>query len=83
MSETHAQTVAYSRESMLPPAPPPRREAGAVRWLRENLFSGWLNILLTLLAAWFLWVALSAFLPWAVRGIWRAESLAVCREIRN
>ena len=37
MSDLHAQTVAYARDTMLPPAPPPRRETGAVRWLRANL----------------------------------------------
>ena len=83
MSDTHAQTVAFARDTMLPPAPPPRRETGAVRWLRERLFSGPLNILLTLLSIWLLWVVLKDFLPWALRGIWRAESLTDCRAIRD
>lgn len=83
MSEIHAQTVPYTRETMLPPAPPPRRETGAIRWLRENLLSGPLNILLTVLALWLLWVALRGVLPWAVRGIWEAGSLSECRAIRD
>ena len=45
MSETHAQTVAYVRDTMLPPQAPPVTERGAIKWLRENLFSGPLNIL--------------------------------------
>ena len=44
MSDTHAQTVAFVRESMVPPSEPPRSETGAIKWLRENLFSGWFNI---------------------------------------
>lgn len=83
MSDTHAQTVAFARDTMLPPAPPPSRETGALRWLRENLFSGPLNVLLTLLSVWLLWIALRDFLPWALRGIWRAESLTECRAIRD
>ena len=65
MSELHAQTVAFARDTMMPPVPPPVRERGAIKWLRENLFSGPLNILLTLLAAWLLWLALKDLLPWA------------------
>jgi general L-amino acid transport system permease protein len=83
MSELHAQTVAQVRDTMLPPAPPPRSEVGAVRWLRENLFSGPLNIILTLLAIWLLWAALHESLPWAWRGIWRAGSLTECRALRD
>ena len=83
MSELHAQTVAQVRDTMLPPAPPPRSEVGAVRWLRENLFSGPLNILLTVLSIWLLWVALREAVPWAFRGIWNASSLTECRAIRD
>jgi general L-amino acid transport system permease protein len=83
MSELHAQTVAQVRDTMLPPAPPPLRETGAIRWLRENLFSGPLNILLTVVSAWLLWVALRDVLPWAWRGIWEADSLTECRAIRD
>jgi general L-amino acid transport system permease protein len=54
-----------------------------VRWLRENLFSGWLNVLLTVLATWLLWVVLRDALPWAWRGIWRADNVAECRAIRD
>jgi general L-amino acid transport system permease protein len=83
MSEIHAQTVAFARDTMMPPAPPPVRERGAVKWLRENFVSGPLNIILTVLALWLLWLALKDLLPWAWRGIWRADSLSQCRTIRN
>ena len=39
----------FVRSDMLPPQPPPMREQGAVKWLRDNLFSGWLNSILTIL----------------------------------
>ena len=64
MSETHALTVAYVRDTMLPPEPPPTREAGAIRWLRENLFSGPVNTLLTLLGLAILWFLIDHFWDW-------------------
>ena len=77
MAEPHS----YLRDQMLPPAPPPLREAGAVKWLRENLFSSPLNTVLTLLGLWLLWVLVSSALPWWLHGVWRAESLGECRAI--
>jgi len=41
MSETHAETVTFVRDSMLPPVTPPVGERGAVKWLRENLSDWW------------------------------------------
>lgn len=81
MSDTHAQTVAYVRDTMLDQQDPPLNQTGAVKWIRENLFSGWLNILLTLLSLWVIYAALSHLLPWALRGIWDASNLSQCREI--
>jgi general L-amino acid transport system permease protein len=38
----------------------------AARWLRENLFSSWLNGLLTLATLWLAWLLIVAFLDWAI-----------------
>ncbi|MGH2581644.1 MAG: amino acid ABC transporter permease [Anaerolineales bacterium] len=43
---------------------PPPEAPGAVKWLRDNLFKGWLNILLTLTSAAFLYFALNLVLTW-------------------
>jgi general L-amino acid transport system permease protein len=82
MSGTHSHSVAYVAESQIPPSPPPVYERGAVRWLHENLFSGWLNSVLTagavVFTAWALW----HLLPWLVfDSVWNASSLSECREI--
>ena len=50
MSDTHANTIAFVRETELPPAPPPKAETGVIKWVRENLFSSVLNTILTLLS---------------------------------
>ena len=83
MSDTHAQTVPFVRESMLPPEAPPASQRGAVKWVRENLLSSWLNILLTVLSILAVWWIVAHIFPWAWFGIWDAGSLSECRAIRN
>ncbi|MFC7703018.1 amino acid ABC transporter permease [Plastorhodobacter daqingensis] len=81
MSDTHAQTVGFVRETMLPPEQPPVTQLGAVRWMRENLFSGWLNSLLTIASLYVVfWLALHIG-PWFLNSVWNAGSLAECRQI--
>ncbi|WP_019953342.1 amino acid ABC transporter permease [Yoonia vestfoldensis] len=75
--------VAYVRSDMLPEAPPPPGQAGPIKWLRENLFAGWFNSAMTILAIYVVWSVLSGTLPWVFNGIWDAGSLTECREIRN
>ena len=73
--------ASFVRDQMLPPQAPPVTEAGAVKWLRENLFSGWFNTILTLVGVVVIyWLVVSA-LPWWLNSVWTAESLSECREI--
>ena len=81
MSDTHAQSIAFVRTEQIPESPPPARQTGVVKWLQDNLFSTWVNSLLTLAALWAIYVILSAILPWVFNGVWGASSLAECREI--
>ncbi|MEF9600972.1 amino acid ABC transporter permease [Paracoccus sp. PXZ] len=81
MSETHSETVAYVRETMLPPEPPPLAESGAIKWLRENLFSGPLNIALTFVGLGIVWLIVSTVGPWLSHSVWNAGSMAECRQI--
>ncbi|MDG4650230.1 amino acid ABC transporter permease [Roseibacterium sp. SDUM158017] len=83
MSDTHAQTVAYVRDTMLPQQTPPPTAAGAIKWLRENLFSSWLNALLTVVSIYVIYWVVSHIAGWMFYGIWDASSLSECREIRN
>ena len=73
--------LSYVRDAMLPPSAPPLGQAGPVRWMRENLFAGPLNTILTVLS-----VTLVAYLvmqvwPWFARSVWDANSLTECRQI--
>ena len=64
MSDIQAQSPAFVRETMLPPQPPPMRASGLVLWLRTNLFSGPLNIALTVLGLAIIWLILRTVWPW-------------------
>src|SRR6056297_242961 len=81
MSDTHAQTVAFVRETEIPPAPPPAMETGVVKWVRENLFSGWANSLLTVVSLFVIYQLAVFVLPWVLNGVWNTSSLAECREV--
>lgn len=81
MSDTHAQTVAYVRDTMLPEAAPPINQVGAVRWLRENLFNGVLSTILTILSVLAVIWLVAEIGPWLSRSVWDAGSLTECRRI--
>ncbi|MDB6048402.1 MAG: Glutamate Aspartate transport system permease [Pseudomonas sp.] len=49
-----------------PDQTPPKMSVGAVAWMRANLFSGWLNTLLTLLAFYLIWLIVPPLLHWAI-----------------
>ena len=74
-------TKHYVRTEMLGPQDPPSNQIGAQKWLRENLFSGWLNTILTLGAAAFILFLISHFGGWFANSVWNANSLAECRQI--
>ena len=71
----------FTRTEMLPPRAPPVLQSGALKWIRENLFSSWLNAFLTIMsvALVYFFVALSA--PWLLHAVWNANSLSECRSI--
>lgn len=83
MTDTSSQSVSYVRETMLAESAPPVTEIGVVRWVRENLFSSWMNAILTVISIYVVYWILSHVGPWLLGGIWDAGSLSECREIRD
>ena len=81
MSDTHAHTVAYVRDTMLPEQAPPATSVGIVGWARKNLFSSWFNSALTIIALVFVYMILAVIVPWSISPTWQASSLSECREI--
>ena len=62
-----------------PDLPPPVRTTGPVAWLRENLFSSPLNILLTVAGIYLLVTLVPPVLEWTVlKAVWSAESRVEC-----
>jgi general L-amino acid transport system permease protein len=72
---------AFVRTEMTPPQLPPITERGVVKWLRENLFAGPFNTILTLAAFYALYLLLRSVVPWLANGVWNANSLQECRDI--
>ena len=50
--------IAFVRKKEIPPSAPPITEVGLIGWLRQNLFSSWLNSILTVLSVYFVIVIL-------------------------
>ena len=73
--------IAFVATEEIPASPPPLKEAGAVKWMRENLFSGWFNTILTLVALYLVVKLVVGAFPWFYNGVWNAESIRECRDI--
>ena len=81
MSDTHAESVAFVRETAIPPSAPPLAASGPILWMRTNLFATWANTLLTIAAIYVVYLVLTATMPWILNGVWNTESLRACREV--
>jgi len=58
-----------------------RAGAGALGWLRRNLFNTWYNSLLTLVIVWALIDVVPALVDWlVVSAVWQAAPPEVCRD---
>jgi His/Glu/Gln/Arg/opine family amino acid ABC transporter permease subunit len=73
--------VSYVRTEMLGEKEPPVSASGPIGWIRANLFSSWLNAILTIVSVVFIAFILEKFLAWAIAPTWYAASLGECRDI--
>ena len=73
--------LSYVRTEMLPEQAPPASTVGLLGWLKENLFSGPFNTILTIISLIFIYMILSGIVPWILSPTWEATSLSNCREI--
>lgn len=81
MADPTGDSIAFARDTMIPPREPPARESGYVKWVRENLFSNAVNITLTVISILIIFGLLRAVVPWFLNGVWNAGSLSECRTI--
>lgn len=81
MSDTHSHSVAFVRETSLPPMDPPASEVGVIGWVRHHLLNGVWGTLLTLISLYAIYSVLSGFLPWLFNGVWNTNNIRECREV--
>lgn len=74
-------SVSFVRHDTIPQMPPPASQAGIIKWMRENLFSTWLNAAMTIIALYFLVRFVGFAFPWFANGVWDAGSIKECRDI--
>jgi len=66
MDETRKRNHTYGDEEL----PPPIERIPVLRWLKENLFSSWLNAILTVVFTVFIVVLLFGLAKWALGARW-------------
>ena len=66
MSDSGSRPAFRNRDQMAPGRPAPAATVGVLGWLRANLFSSWLNTLLTLGALLLIWRTVPPLLGWAL-----------------
>ena len=70
-----------STHTFKPDLPPPSASVGVVAWMRSNLFSSWLNTLLTLFAIYLIWLMVPPLLKWALFDAnWVGTTRADCTK---
>ena len=72
---------AFSRTEMLAEQAPPASTVGIVGWARTNLFSGWINSIMTVISLYAIFAVLAGVLPWIFSPTWNGTSLNNCREL--
>jgi len=65
-----------------PARPAPLSETTVLGWLHKNLFSSWVNIILTVVSIYIIYTAISAIWTWGVSdAVWVAETRRECFNI--
>jgi len=83
-AETGALEIAFVRNQMVGALPPPASEVGVVGWMRKNLFNGWFNTLLTLLAIWILYLVIPGILNFNFfNAVWSGTDRLACSDVNQ
>jgi general L-amino acid transport system permease protein len=83
MAESAKDTsIAFIRADMVGEAAAPSSSVGAVAWVRNNLFSNWINTVLTLLVAYFIYVVVPPLIEFAfVNSVWTGADRQSCSTL--
>ncbi|MGI4837420.1 MAG: amino acid ABC transporter permease [Janthinobacterium lividum] len=70
-----------STHNFKPDMPPPGKVFGPMAWMRNNLFDGWFNTLLTLVAVYLIYLIIPPLLEWAIfKASWVGTTQADCNK---
>lgn len=79
-----AAAIAFVRREMEPDQPAPVSSQGAVAWMRANLFSSWINSILTVLALYLVYIVVPPMVDFAfIKAIYSGEDRSVCATIEQ
>ena len=83
MSDTHTETgIAFVRDEMVGEQTAPLSEHGVIGWMRHNLFDGWFNTILTLIALWIIWTVVPPLLRFGIfDAVWSGETREACATV--
>ncbi|MEX3009393.1 amino acid ABC transporter permease [Hoeflea sp. TYP-13] len=72
-------SVAYVRDNILEESAAPSSAVGPIHWLRANLFSNWVNSVLTILVIYILYVIIPPLISFAfVESVWTGANREAC-----
>jgi general L-amino acid transport system permease protein len=73
-------TLRFVRAQQVDAAPPPSLVRGPIAWIRENLFSGPVNTILTLIAIYLIYIALPPVVRFLfIDAVWTGTNRDACR----
>ena len=76
------RSVAFVASGQIPPSAPPASEVGPIHWLKQNLFDGVVNSILTVASIVAIVLLVPPLVDWIfIKGVWNAGSLSGCREV--
>jgi general L-amino acid transport system permease protein len=76
------RNIAYVASGQIPPSAPPAATTGFIGWIKENLFDGIVNSILTLASIAIIVLLVPPIIDWAfLKSVWNADSLSDCREV--
>ncbi|MGB0853646.1 MAG: amino acid ABC transporter permease [Pikeienuella sp.] len=75
------KSVAFVATGQIPASPPPANAVGPVKWMKDNLFSGVVNSILTVVSVFFIALIVYELLPWLLDSSWRPAEMSLkgCR----
>ncbi|MDC3348197.1 amino acid ABC transporter permease, partial [Paracoccaceae bacterium] len=73
--------IAFVADGQIPASPPPSNAVGPVKWMKDNLFSGAVNSILTIMALFVVFALAYEILPWLINSSWFPEEMSLkgCR----